>query len=124
MEKAVDSAAASVRTLGLSWPLLVALLTLFGVLGVIRPDALLSDADSYWHLAAGRWIFDHAVVPTTDPFSHSMPGAAWTAQSWLSEVILAAMYGAGGWTALAALATICFALTLAILTRFLHAPAP
>ena len=121
MEKTIDSAAASVRTLGLSWPLLIALLTLLGVLGIVRPDALLSDADSYWHLAAGRWIFEHGAVPTTDPFSHSMPGVAWMAQSWLSEVVLAAMYGAGGWTALAVLATICFALTLAILTRFLLA---
>ena len=118
MEKTIDSAAASVRTLGLSWPLLVALLTLMGVLGIIRPDALLSDADSYWHLAAGRWIFEHGVVPATDPFSHSMPGAAWMAQSWLSEVVLAALYGAGGWMALAVLATICFALTLAILTQY------
>ena len=48
-----------------------------------------------------------------------MPGAAWTAQEWLSEVILALAHQAGGWTAVVALTTLAFAATIALLTRAL-----
>jgi len=30
---------------------------------------LLSDPDTYSHIALGRWILEHHAVPTTDPFS-------------------------------------------------------
>jgi hypothetical protein len=121
IETTMGTAPSAVRTLGLSWPLLVAVFALIGVLGFIRPDALLSDADTYWHLAAGRWMLEHGAIPKGDPFSHSMPGAPWTTQSWLTELALAATYAAGGWSALVVLATTCFAITLAGLTRFLLA---
>jgi hypothetical protein len=78
MESVLSSKPAAVRTFGLSWPLLLALLTFVGVLGAARSTAMLSDPDTYWHLATGRWIVEHAAVPKTDPFSHSMPGAPWT----------------------------------------------
>jgi hypothetical protein len=110
-----------VRTLGLSWPLLVLVIAVLGVLAHPRPDALLSDPDTLWHIAAGRWIYDHGVVPSSDPFSHSMPGAAWTAHEWLSELVLAGVHRLAGWAGLVVLAALAFAATLAYLTRFLLA---
>src|SRR5882672_12141806 len=92
MERVLGSASTAPRTFGVSWPLLVALLTLFGVLLGLAPGAQLGDPDVYWHLAAGRWIVEHGTLPNGDPFSHSMPGAPWMLQSWLTEVVFALLY--------------------------------
>jgi hypothetical protein len=35
---------------------------------------LLSDPDTYSHIALGRWILEHQTVPTTDPFSATLRG--------------------------------------------------
>jgi hypothetical protein len=102
----------------LSWPQIVALLSLT-VLS--RSTRLLGDADTYWHLAAGRWIIEHGRVPTTDPFSHSMAGAPWTAHEWFAEVVMALVHQAGGWPALVLFTVLCWAVALALLTRFLLA---
>lgn len=121
IENALKSAPASVRTFGVSWPLLVAMFALTGVLGSLRFKAVLADPDTYWHLATGRWILEHGAVPQSDPFSHSMPGAAWMAHEWLSEVLLASVHEAAGWTGLVVLVALMFAGTLAYLMRFLLA---
>lgn len=105
------------RYTGISWPLIVG--ALIYLVFLIHGNSLLGDADTYWHLAAGRWMLEHGTVPVTDPFSHSMRGAPWTAHEWLSEVIFAAAYMTAGWTGLVALTALAFAGTLAILTRFL-----
>ena len=56
---------------------------------------LLTDSDTYWHLATGRWILEHGRPPTTDPFSFTAAGRPWVAHEWLSEVILAGAYALG-----------------------------
>lgn len=110
------------RTFGLSWPLLVALFVLVAVLYDNRINlGVLTDADTYWHLAAGRWIIEHGAVPTADPFSHSMPQAPWTAHEWLAEVVLAQVHGAAGWGGLVFLTAALAAITMACLLRFLLA---
>lgn len=65
---------------------LLAFLAVFFLTAFLRP--ILGDADSWWHLAAGKWILANQQVPTVDPFSHSRPGAPWHAQEWLSEVAM------------------------------------
>lgn len=100
-----------------SWPIIVGCLTYLGLLA--NGKDLLGDPDTYWHVAAGRWILDHGAIPFQDPFSHTMRGAPWTAHEWLSEVIIALAHQAGGWTGVVALTALAFASTLAILTRFL-----
>jgi len=69
---------------------------LYGLLLVLG-ERLLNDPDTYWHIATGRWIWAHAAVPTSDPFSHTLAGAPWLAHEWLSELILASAYAALGW---------------------------
>ena len=59
---------------------------------------VLNDGDSFWHIAAGRWMIDHRAVPMTDPFSYTFAGRPWVAHEWLSEVALAAAYLAAGWS--------------------------
>lgn len=121
MERVVGSEPSAIRTFGVSWPLLVAMLALLGVLNSVRFNALLADPDTYWHLATGRWILEHGVVPQSDPFSHSMPGAAWTAHEWLSELVLTGVHQVAGWAGLVTLIALLFAGTLAYVMRFLLA---
>lgn len=111
------NAATGSRYAGVSWPIIVGCLAYLGFLAYGK--GLLGDPDTYWHVAAGRWILDHWAIPFQDPFSHSMRGAPWTAHEWLSEVILALAHQAGGWAGVVAVAALAFASTLAVLTRFL-----
>jgi hypothetical protein len=80
---------------------------------------LLSDPDTYSHIAVGRWILAHGTWPTTDPFSFSMYGRPWIAFEWLSEVIYAATYAFAGWNGVVAFASAMVALAIGLLTHFL-----
>jgi hypothetical protein len=66
------------------------------LLGCAFIPSLMSDSDTFWHLATGRWIFEHGRPPTSDPFSFTAAGRPWTPHEWLSEVILAGAYNLGG----------------------------
>ena len=78
---APDGLDAHARTLQAAMPLLFAALIAFAV-------QIYMDGDTGWHLGAGQWIIANGVVPTTDPFSHTMPGKPWTAHEWLAEVLM------------------------------------
>jgi hypothetical protein len=56
------------------------------------------DGDTNWHIAAGRWILDHHLVPATDPFSFTYAGKPWVAHEWGAEVLMALAWLAGGWS--------------------------
>jgi hypothetical protein len=102
---------------GVSLPLLLGLLV-YGQI-VSYPNAVLGDADTYWHIATGRWILAHGAVPQHDVFSFSMPGAPWTSPEWLAEIVIAWLYDHLGWTALVVVAALCEASALALLLRVL-----
>jgi hypothetical protein len=104
---------------GLSLPLLVAL-AVYGPL-LFAARAVLSDPDTYWHIAAGRWIIVHGEVPRHDVFSFSMPGAPWTPPEWLAEIVIAWLYDHVGWAALVIATALSLALALALLLRALLA---
>lgn len=110
--------AAVVRTLGLSWPLIMGVATF--MLVILLPGAL-TDGDTYWHIAAGQWILTHHHVPTHDPFSFSMPGVAWTAHEWGAELLFAWVYRLWSWPGLMLLIASASGLTIGYLTRFLSA---
>lgn len=58
------------------------------------PGRLLST-DTWWHLAAGKWILENLAVPQRDFFSWTMPGADWTAHEWGFEALAALAWRAG-----------------------------
>ena len=80
---------------------------------------LLADPDTYSHIALGRWILEHHVVPFVDPFSQTMRGEHWVAFEWLSEIAYASAHSLGGWLAVVALAAAAAAAAFGLLTRFL-----
>jgi len=100
-----------------SWPLIVALLAI--VRALCQPRALLHDPDTYLHIAAGRWMLAHGALPLHDPFSYTFASARWVPHEWLAEIVLAAVYRVAGWSGLVLLTIACFAVSLALLTRFL-----
>lgn len=109
--------AASSATWVFSLPLLVG--TYVYLYFLLLGKELLYDGDTLSHIGAGRWILEHGAVPTADPFSHTMRGAAWTAFEWLSQVVLALAYAWGGWTLVVALTALAFSVSTALLTRAL-----
>jgi hypothetical protein len=46
----------------------------------------LHDLDLFWHLATGRWIWEHRALPQHDPFSYASHDQ-WHVTEWLSQVI-------------------------------------
>ena len=79
--------------------------------------AVLSDGDTWSHVATGNWILDHRAVPRVDPFSFSMAGAPWTAHEWLSEVGLALAYRALGWGGVMLLTGAAFGASVYVVAR-------
>ncbi len=59
---------------------------------------ILNDGDTFWHVAAGRWMLAHVAVPATDPFSYTFIGRPWMAHEWLSEVSMATAWLLAGWS--------------------------
>lgn len=60
-------------------------------------DRLLTDPDTHWHIAVGRWIVENRAFPRTDVFSHTFAGQSWIAKEWLSQLILHVADQIGGW---------------------------
>jgi len=50
------------------------------------------DPDIWWHLATGRWIWQHGAVPHYDPFHIGANPAEWVAYSWLYDVGIYTLY--------------------------------
>ncbi len=80
---------------------------------------LLVDPDTYFHIAAGDWIWAHHRVPSVDPFSTTMRNQPWVAHEWLSELILAAVYHSGGWVGVVATTAGAISVAYLLLTRLL-----
>jgi len=55
------------------------------------------DTDSFWHLRAGAWMLDNARILTMDVFSYTRLNQAWINHSWLSQILMAIIYRAGGY---------------------------
>jgi hypothetical protein len=64
---------------------------------------IFNDADTSWHLAAGKLILSRLSVPQTDPFSFTFFGEPWTAHEWLAEAALAGALNLGSWGGVALL---------------------
>src|SRR5947199_9886809 len=92
-----------------------------GVYGlfVLAGNHLLIDPDTMWQITVGRWILDHAAVPTVDVYSFTMRGQPWISTQWLAQVAYAQAYALAGWAGPVVLASTCIGATFALLTRFL-----
>jgi len=71
-----------------------------------------SDADSWWHLATGRFIRETGRIPHSDPFSYTMRGEPWTCIGWLADLVLHGAWVLGGEVGLGLLIVLAAFLTL------------
>jgi hypothetical protein len=78
------------------WAFLAILLPVLGSL--LAP---LSTVDLAYHLRVGGIVLDTGALPVTDSFTFTAAGQPWLDQQWGAQVILAAIYRAGGWALLA-----------------------
>ena len=78
------------------------------------------DGDTNWHVAAGRWILTHRLVPQTDPFSFTYAGKPWIAHEWGSEVVMALAYLAAGWAGVVLVIGLAAALAYALIAAELR----
>jgi hypothetical protein len=87
----------------LSTSKLVAWITFLAVFAMAARVSV--DTDTWWHLRAGAWIWEHRTVPQQDHFSYTRAGESWQYPGWLVEVPMVGIYqtfGPGGlnlWTA-------------------------
>ncbi len=70
--------------------------------------------DTFFHLAAGRYIAERGEVPTTDPFSYSFPDATWHDHSWGFQWLTWQLFDATGYTGLVAAVTTLSVVLLAL----------
>ncbi|MEN3327800.1 MAG: hypothetical protein V7638_2607, partial [Acidobacteriota bacterium] len=76
-------------------------IVLFSMIFVLAVRQSVSiDPDLWWHLKAGQQIIDTRSIPHTDDYSFTKQGSEWVAHEWLSEVMMDAIYRAGGLTSL------------------------
>jgi hypothetical protein len=88
---------------------------LFFILLNLAPERLLRDPDTFWHIAVGRLILQTGSFPWIDQLSHTFQGHPWIAEQWLSQVIFALMYDAGGFKAVVGITVVAAALTFTLL---------
>lgn len=73
-----------------------AALALVAVLGLTAGAYQIANTSIGWHIAAGRWVFDHHAVPSTDPFSFTTDDVEWIDHEWLFQVVVAVAESLGG----------------------------
>jgi tetratricopeptide (TPR) repeat protein len=78
----------------------------------------ISETDLGWHMATGRYILQHHVVPTTDVLSYTSPGAPWI-YPVLGEVLFYLIYHVAGY---AGLSWLCALTLLAVVALLLPPP--
>lgn len=93
---------------------------IFLVMGMITMffPQLFLDGDTWWHLAAGRYMVEHQSIPTTDPFSYTFKGQPWVAHEWLSELLMYGSFSVLGWSGLAALFGVSFAAVVTLICHY------
>lgn len=77
----------------------------------------IADTDFYWHIAYGRWILEHGMLPPGDVFSWSMPNAPYRLTQWLGETLMGAMYNIWGLNGTKILSVVLAGLTIGFAWR-------
>jgi hypothetical protein len=83
----------------------------------LRPIA---DPDFWWHLRTGQLIIQTQAIPHTDPFSFTKAGSGWITHEWLSEILIYALYRAGGYGLLIVVFSVI--ISLAFILSYLCSP--
>ncbi|MCK9418567.1 MAG: hypothetical protein M0R70_04200 [Nitrospirae bacterium] len=80
---------------------------------------LLGDADTGWHIGAGRYILETGTVPDTGIYSYTAAKMPWMAHEWLTELLFAIIHKVAGLNGIVLLAALAIAFTHSIFYGFL-----
>ncbi len=83
--------------------------------GLAALVATLPTVDLAYQLRAGAEILSGAGIPSVDTWTFTAAGQPWLDQQWGAQAILAAVYGAAGWTGLAILRAAVVALAFGLI---------
>lgn len=61
------------------------------------PRFFFLQSDTFWLVETGRYIVSNGRLPAHDIYSFTRYGETWIVYQWLFEVLLALLFGAGGW---------------------------
>jgi hypothetical protein len=70
------------------------------LVAVMTISSRFNDPDLWFHLKLGQIVWDTHSIPSTDLFSFTAYGHAWTAHEWLAELSIYAAYHIGGYAGL------------------------
>jgi tetratricopeptide (TPR) repeat protein len=79
------------------------------------------DTDTFYHLAAGRWMWEHRRVLDREIFGFVADGRPWTNYSWLFESLLYGAHLLGGLRGVAAVRSLLLLSMAAVMVATLHA---
>lgn len=80
---------------------------------------LLADADTGWHIGAGRYILETGSIPRTGIYSYTAIDMPWMAHEWLTEVIFTGIHGVAGLNGIVLFAALFIAVTHSMFYKFL-----
>lgn len=94
--------------------------SIFLFLSLYAGQKLLADCDTGYHIRAGQYILKTMSIPRHDIFSFRRPALPWTAHEWLSETIMALIYGLSGLTGVVVFYALLIALTYYLMFKILR----
>lgn len=65
---------------------------LVGLLAALLPITKIAEDDFFWHLATGRFIVEHRMVPDRDVFGYATAGRPWIPFEWAWDVLIYLFY--------------------------------
>lgn len=80
------------------------------------------DTDTWWHLAAGKYIVETGEIIREDPFSLTRQGQSWIYPGWLAQVVLFQSYELFGLQGLILLTALFVVLAFACIWPLLNEP--
>lgn len=99
----------------------IAVLTAFGALAMLMFLRPIWDIDIFWHIAAGRWMWEQGAITVADQDVFGLdPERAWVSFQWGYQVLVSLIEGAagsGGLRALRVLHALVMALAFGLLYR-------
>jgi hypothetical protein len=93
--------------------------SIFLYLALSAGQQLLADCDTGYHIRAGQYILNTLSIPRHDIFSFRSPALPWTAHEWLSETVMALIYGVSGLTGVVVFYAFLIALTYYLMFNLL-----